>query len=302
MSSRFSTRRESRSPSPDDRIAQLGPLLRGQGRRAQRRAAGDDRGQRRPQVVGDRAQQGGLQLVAATQRLGLDRLRLHPVALAGERGELGQRRGGLLATALRLNRARAGELGHAAADHRGDHEGGEGDPVLLVGDREPVQRRDVEEVECRRAERPTRATRGASPRRSRSRGSPAGRRSPARPTGATDLSGKTSRVPAATAATVASSPDQVDGGSPLSPENAIRRRRIAPQVMRRRVRSQAASRWAAGSGRRLAVGVELGLALGDALLVGVAGAVVDLGHQLVDLHQPADRLAPGARQQRRCTL
>ena len=35
----------------------------------------------------------------------------------------------------------------------------------------------------------------------------------------------------------------------------------------------------------------------DPLLVGVAGAVVDFGHQLVDLHQPADRLAPGARQQ-----
>ena len=46
-------------------------------RRAERGAGGDDRGQRRAQVVRDRAQQRGLQLVAAAQRLGLDRLGLH---------------------------------------------------------------------------------------------------------------------------------------------------------------------------------------------------------------------------------
>ena len=37
--------------------------------------------------------------------------------------------------------------------------------------------------------------------------------------------------------------------------------------------------------------------MSGALLVGAAGAVVDLGHQLVDLHQPAERLAGAARQQ-----
>ena len=37
--------------------------------------------------------------------------------------------------------------------------------------------------------------------------------------------------------------------------------------------------------------------MGGALLVGAAGAVVDLGHQLVDPHQAAERLAGTARQQ-----
>ena len=49
----------------------------------------------------------GLQLVAAPQRLGLHRLRLHPVALAGQRLQLGERPVGLLAAAARPRRARA---------------------------------------------------------------------------------------------------------------------------------------------------------------------------------------------------
>ena len=51
MSSRFSTRRESRSPSETTAALSSAALLAGRGRRAERRAAGDDRGQRRAQVV-----------------------------------------------------------------------------------------------------------------------------------------------------------------------------------------------------------------------------------------------------------
>ena len=122
----------------DDRLTQLLPLLGGQRPRAEGRAAGDYRGQRRPQVVGDGAQQRGLQLVAATQRLRLDRFRLHAVALPGQGGQLRQGAVGLLPTPLGLHGPRSRESRNGAADNRRDHERGERNPVLLLGDREAM--------------------------------------------------------------------------------------------------------------------------------------------------------------------
>ena len=118
----------------DHRLAQLVALLGGDAGRVEGGAGGDDRGQRRAQVVGDRAQQRGLQLVAAPQRPGLDRLRLHAVALARQLLQLGQRPVGLLAAALGLGGAGAGQLGQGAAGDGDDREDGQGDEVVVGGD------------------------------------------------------------------------------------------------------------------------------------------------------------------------
>ena len=89
-SSRFSTRRERRSPSPTTASLSSARSASRQRWRVERGAGGDHRGQRRPQVVGDRAQQRGLQLVAAAQRLGLDHLAPASArARASQRFELG---------------------------------------------------------------------------------------------------------------------------------------------------------------------------------------------------------------------
>ena len=45
-------------------------------------------------------------------------------------------------------RASAREAGDGAAEDRRDREGGQGDPVLLVGDREAVQRRDWKKLKA----------------------------------------------------------------------------------------------------------------------------------------------------------
>ena len=76
----------------------------------------------------------GLQLVAAAQRLGLDRLRLHPVALARQLRQLRQGPVGLLAAALGLGGAGAGQLGQGAAGDRDDREDDQGDEVVVGGD------------------------------------------------------------------------------------------------------------------------------------------------------------------------
>ena len=57
----------------------------------------------------------------------------------------------LLAALLGLARAHAGARGKRARDQRHDEEHDERDPVLAVGDREAPGRRDVEEVEGKRA-------------------------------------------------------------------------------------------------------------------------------------------------------
>ena len=132
----------------DHRLAQLVALLGAGAGRVERGAGGDDRGQRRAQVVGDRAQQRGLQLVAAPQRLGLDRLRLHPVALArpappalaSARSASSRRRSASAA------RARA-QLGQGAADDRDDREDDQRDEICSAAIVERAQRRQVEEVE-----------------------------------------------------------------------------------------------------------------------------------------------------------
>src|SRR6185295_18768729 len=85
----------------------------------QRLAGGDDRRQRRTQVVRDGAQQGGLQLVAAAQRLCLYRG-------PGPRARL---------------------LRQGAGDHSDDEEERQRHPVLALGDIQRPFRRDVEEVE-----------------------------------------------------------------------------------------------------------------------------------------------------------
>ena len=131
----------------DHGVAELVALLRGDAGRVEGGAGGDDRGQRRAQVVGDRAQQRGLELVAAAQRLGLDRLGLHAVALLGQRRQLLQRPVGLLAAPLGLGGAGAGELGQGAAGHGDDREDEQGDEVVVGGDVETAQRRQVEPVE-----------------------------------------------------------------------------------------------------------------------------------------------------------
>ena len=84
--------------------------------------------------MGDGAQQRGLQLVGAAQRLGLDHLRLHPLALALERRQLGQRPVGLLAAALGLGGPGAGEVGEGAAGEGDDDEDDEGDQVVVGAD------------------------------------------------------------------------------------------------------------------------------------------------------------------------
>ena len=86
---RAACRRAPRAASPSSTTAALSSraLLVGQRRRAERVAGGDDRGQRRAQVVRDGAQQRGLDVVAAAQRRGLDRLGLHRVAAQGDGDE-----------------------------------------------------------------------------------------------------------------------------------------------------------------------------------------------------------------------
>ena len=54
---------------------------------------------------------------------------------------------GFLAATLGLDRASTRQAGDGAADDRRDHERGQGNPVLLLGDREAMQRWDLEEVE-----------------------------------------------------------------------------------------------------------------------------------------------------------
>ena len=146
-SSRFSTRRESRWPCSTTASLSSCALRGGDAGRVERGAGGDDRGQRRAQVVGDRAQQRRLQLVAAPQRLGLDHLRLHAVALPRERRQLGQRPVGLLASTLGLGGACPRQLGQGAARDRRRSRRREGDEVVIVGDGEAAHRREVEPVE-----------------------------------------------------------------------------------------------------------------------------------------------------------
>ena len=102
--------------------------------------------------MGDRAQQRGLELVRAPQRLGLDRLGPHPVALALQLLELGQGPVGLFAAALGLGGAGTGELGEGRAGDRNDHKDDERDEIVVSPDVEPPQRRQVKEVEGEGAE------------------------------------------------------------------------------------------------------------------------------------------------------
>ena len=136
----------------DHRLAELVALGRRRAGRVEGGAGGDDRGQRRAQIVGDRAQQRGLELVRAPQRLGLDRLGPHPVALALQLLELGQGPVGLFAAALGLCGAGTGELGEGRAGDRNDHKDDERDEVVVSPDVEPPQRRQVKEVEGEGAE------------------------------------------------------------------------------------------------------------------------------------------------------
>ena len=89
-SSRLSIRRESRVASVDDRLGEF--VARRATRRVQRLGGGQDRGQRRAQVVRDAAQQRGLDHVAAAQRRGLDHVGHQRVALQRRRQQRLQRR------------------------------------------------------------------------------------------------------------------------------------------------------------------------------------------------------------------
>ena len=206
---------------------------------AERVTGGEDRGERRAQIVRHGSQQRRLDVVAAAQRGGLDRLRLHGVAVkrdrdqraerpdhvlaqpldrlgrkvtsatssvatcspSGPRRAIASRRGsggtapssiaaegsviasarrravdpstslglrpgqqlprqsggevGLLAAALGFGGAAASEVGDRAHHHGDRDERRQRDPVARVGDREPADRRDVEEVErgCARQRR-----------------------------------------------------------------------------------------------------------------------------------------------------
>ena len=79
-----------------------------------------------------------------------------------------QRPVGLLAPALRLGGPRPRQLGQGAAGDRDDDEDDQGDDVVLGVDRERAQRRQVEEVEDERAERPRCRSPSRVPRRWRS--------------------------------------------------------------------------------------------------------------------------------------
>ena len=157
---------QAREPLPllDHCLAQLVALGRRGAGRVEGGAGGDDRGQRRPQVVRDRAQQRGLELVRAPQRLGLDRLGPHPVALALQLLQLGQGPVGLFAAALGFGGAGAGELGQGAAGDRDDREHRQGDEVVVGGDFELPGRRQVEPVEGESTRPAPRAAPTAAPR------------------------------------------------------------------------------------------------------------------------------------------
>ena len=75
-----------------DGLGELAPLRVGQARRAQRLGAGQDRGQRRAEIVRDRAQERGLDHVAAPQGGGLHDLGLQRVAFQRGRQQRLQRR------------------------------------------------------------------------------------------------------------------------------------------------------------------------------------------------------------------
>lgn len=64
---------------------------------------------------------------------------------------------------LGLDRGCASELCHGAADNGRDRERGESDPVLLLGDREAMQRLNLEEVEANGADCRSQQTQPPSP-------------------------------------------------------------------------------------------------------------------------------------------
>ena len=93
-SSRLPTRRSSRALSTRTVSSRPGSVGRVERERLAREAVdGDpDRGQRRAEIVADRAQHGRLDRVAPPQRLGVERLLPSALALRGDREQRGQRR------------------------------------------------------------------------------------------------------------------------------------------------------------------------------------------------------------------
>jgi hypothetical protein len=125
-----------------DRLREAEPIVgfEREPRAGQRVGRGENRGQRRAQVVGHRAQKRRLEGVAAAQRLRLESLSGQALPLLGQLAQGGESRLGLLGAAARP----AGELAH---DDGRDDEDEEGEPVPVVLDRERVERRDEQEVE-----------------------------------------------------------------------------------------------------------------------------------------------------------
>ncbi len=126
----------------EDRLGELAAVVGIERELAVRERAGrgEDRHQRRAEVVAHRAQERRLQRVAAAQGLGLEGLRRQPLAFVGQ---LAQR----LQGRLRLLGAPPRPGGELADDDGGDEEDEQREPVARVLQCQRVERRQEEEVE-----------------------------------------------------------------------------------------------------------------------------------------------------------
>ena len=146
MSSRLSTRRERRSASPPMSATSSRCSVGDSERGVERADRGEDRRQRRAQVVRDGAQQRGLEHVGAAQRARLDHLALQRVALDGRAEDRLERRHHALAQALEDVRARR-PAGTSSVPRRGVAQR-QGDAALVALDGAQLDRgrRQLERV------------------------------------------------------------------------------------------------------------------------------------------------------------
>ena len=126
-----------------DRLGEPEPVLRLQHQPGTRERVGrgEDRGERRAQVVGDRPQERRLQRVAAAQRLGLEHPFGKPFPLLGQ---FAQRRNAASASSARRRERVASSLTTTAVTTKTS----ERKPVLGVRDRERVERQTKKKLKA----------------------------------------------------------------------------------------------------------------------------------------------------------
>ena len=178
---------------------------------ARPRAAGRRRCARPPRRRAARSRRCGRSSACASRSRDRRQRLLQPAAAQQQPRHLG-RQVGLLA-ALRRPRAPAGARPRPASarQHRGDEEHDQRDPVLAAGDREAPGRRDVEEVERERAQRPRSRAPARRPRPTPRPARRAGRRRPATARARRRAARRRSSVVSATPSAAATTPTSSGG-------------------------------------------------------------------------------------------